>query len=61
MYKKGSHMGHADALSRLPLTEKVKQSYLGADVLQFTRTRKLPVTAKDVATATKKSYTVKGL
>ena len=32
VYRKGSDMGHADALSRLPLTEEVKQSDLGGDV-----------------------------
>ena len=45
VYRKGSEMGHADALSRLPLTEQVKQSDLGDDVLQFTMTRELPVSA----------------
>ena len=55
VYRKGYNMGSADALSRLQLTEQVKQSDSGEDVLQFTMTRELQVTATYVATATRKN------
>jgi hypothetical protein len=54
IYRKGTDIGHADALSRLPLPETVPAITTPKEEVVFALVDELPVTSKEISTATRR-------
>ena len=58
VYRKGPKLGHADALSRLPITDTTGHHDGNSDIFHFSIVNELSFKAKDIAMSTQRDPTL---